>query len=216
MAKNTAPLFGFGASGQVGKAIVFSNWKGRPYTRRHVVPANPQSTDQTVTRSLFSWLQQVWKLLDSYGTDPWSLYVKGLVQTNRNAFTSANIKAMRGDVDLANMVFSAGAKGGLPPTNITLSSALAGQLGVSLDAPSLPTGWSIVRALAVALKVQDPQTETFYNSVSDDVAAPGPYNITFSGLPSGETWQAGGFFEFTKADGGDAYGVSLSDSQLIS
>lgn len=51
MAKPRAPLFGFGASGQLAKAIVYGNWKGIDVAREYVVPANPQSTAQTTQRS---------------------------------------------------------------------------------------------------------------------------------------------------------------------
>jgi len=39
----TGPLYSQDASGTIGKAIVFSKWKGRNYVRKHVKPANPQS-----------------------------------------------------------------------------------------------------------------------------------------------------------------------------
>ena len=39
------------ASGTVGKTAVFSIWKGRAYVRHRVIPKNPKSTLQKVTRS---------------------------------------------------------------------------------------------------------------------------------------------------------------------
>lgn len=44
MAKVTAPLFSFTASGQLAKALVFFPWKGIKAVRSYVVPTNP-STD---------------------------------------------------------------------------------------------------------------------------------------------------------------------------
>lgn len=61
MAKITAPLFGLDARGQVGKAIVYSIWKGVNYVRRRVVPYNPQSTDQTAVRDLITDASKAWK-----------------------------------------------------------------------------------------------------------------------------------------------------------
>lgn len=60
MAKVSAPLMSLDASGQVGKAIVFSKWKGVNYVRRHITPANPQSTDQTAIRDLITDASQAW------------------------------------------------------------------------------------------------------------------------------------------------------------
>lgn len=50
MAKLKAPLLSLGASGQIGKALVFFPWKGLDVVRQHVVPANPQTALQTTQR----------------------------------------------------------------------------------------------------------------------------------------------------------------------
>ena len=50
MAKVTAPLFSFGASGQLAKALVYFPFKGLDVVRSHVVPANPNSAAQQVQR----------------------------------------------------------------------------------------------------------------------------------------------------------------------
>jgi hypothetical protein len=47
MAKTTGPLFSLTASGTVGNTITYSNWKGRPYVRRRVIPMNPQLHKRT-------------------------------------------------------------------------------------------------------------------------------------------------------------------------
>ena len=62
MAKVSGPLFSLDARGQVGKAIVYSFWKGVNYVRQHVVPNNPQSTEQTAIRDLITDASQAWKL----------------------------------------------------------------------------------------------------------------------------------------------------------
>ncbi len=46
MAKVTGPLMSMSASGQVGKGIVFSIWKGNAYVRRYLKPMNPQTAGQ--------------------------------------------------------------------------------------------------------------------------------------------------------------------------
>jgi len=46
------PLFSVTASGTIGDAIVFSNWKGLPYVRSRVIPSNPQTSDQTSIRNV--------------------------------------------------------------------------------------------------------------------------------------------------------------------
>ena len=50
MAKLKAPLFSLGASGQLGKALVFFGWKGLNVVREHVTPSNPKTAAQTTQR----------------------------------------------------------------------------------------------------------------------------------------------------------------------
>jgi len=54
VAKLKAPLLSLGASGQLGKALVFFGWKGLDVVREYVIPANPKSTAQLLQRSYFT------------------------------------------------------------------------------------------------------------------------------------------------------------------
>jgi len=54
MAKLKAPLMSLGASGQLGKALVFFPWKGLNVVREFVIPSNPQTTLQNAQRA---WLR---------------------------------------------------------------------------------------------------------------------------------------------------------------
>lgn len=51
MAKVTGPLMSMDASGGFGGTLVFGKWKGRPTVRQLVIPANPQSANQTIARN---------------------------------------------------------------------------------------------------------------------------------------------------------------------
>ena len=50
MAKLKAPLMSLGASGALGKALVFFGWKGLDVVREYVIPANPKTTAQNTQR----------------------------------------------------------------------------------------------------------------------------------------------------------------------
>lgn len=50
MAKLKGPLFSLGAAGQIGKALVYFNWKGLNVVREHVVPSNPKTDGQQTQR----------------------------------------------------------------------------------------------------------------------------------------------------------------------
>jgi len=50
MAKLKAPLMSLGATGALGKSLVFFGWKGLDVVREYVVPSNPRSALQTTQR----------------------------------------------------------------------------------------------------------------------------------------------------------------------
>lgn len=51
MAKLKAPLLSLGASGAIGKTLVFFNWKGLDVVREYVIPSNPKTDAQLLQRS---------------------------------------------------------------------------------------------------------------------------------------------------------------------
>jgi len=209
MAKTTAPLLSFGASGSIAKTMVASKWKGRPYMRRHVIPANPNSTGQQSTRNAFSFANQAWKLGPALFTDPWDLYAKGQVLTGRNAFVGRYVNDNRGQADLSAMIFSPGAKGGIPPDSIALTPG-ANSINVAFTNPTPPTGWSLVAAIAACILDQDPESGTAYTIVAAQDAVT-MNSVDLTGLTSAVLYDVGAWLQWTKADGTAAYSVSLLD-----
>ena len=209
MAIPTAPLLSFSASGQIGKTLVFSRWKGRPYTRRYVIPSNPQSLAQTATRIVFAWGNAVWKLAPTLFQAPWNLFATGQVLTGRNAMLSSVVRNLRGEVDLALMEFSPGAKGGLAPASIAVTPGV-GTLTIDFVNPTPPTDWVIVSAIAAVIKDQDPATAILYDVTAGE-DAPAAAQVVIAGLDT-VLYRVGGWLEWTKADGSQAYGPSLLDS----
>lgn len=212
MAKPTAPLLSFGASGSLAQSLVYSKWKGRPYVRRHVVPSNPQSTAQTLTRDIFRNLNSVWKLAGTGVVSAWDRFASGQVKTGRNAFVGQNLAALRGQTDLANWIWSPGAKGGLPVGGVVFTPG-ANQCQVDITAPALPTGWAITAAWAASILDAAPESMTEYTSV-EGMDAAAAYSITLTGLTTGDN-AVGAWFEYTKADGSTAYGASTVSLETI-
>src|SRR5271157_4189929 len=124
MAKPTGPLLSFDASGQIAKTQVYATWRGRSYVRRYVIPANPKTAGQLLTRDVFAWLQQVWKLASTDFTASWTATAKGNAYTNRNLFSSMNIPSLRTAADVSTLVFSPGFGGMFAPTSIAVAPTL--------------------------------------------------------------------------------------------
>ncbi len=110
MSKVTGPLASLDASGQFGKTIVYSKWKGRNYGRLKVTPANPQSNDQAEARLYLGCVGKTNKMVEclSKGDSGDSvLYTQILAKTPSDqswmsyfaktqlGIANANIKAFR-------------------------------------------------------------------------------------------------------------------------
>jgi len=54
VAKLKAPLLSLGASGAIGKSLVFFPWKGLDCVREYVIPANPKTALQVTQRGYFA------------------------------------------------------------------------------------------------------------------------------------------------------------------
>lgn len=212
MAKVTAPLLSFGATGQVAKSQVYSTWKGRPYVRRHVVPSNPQTAEQDLTRNAFSWLQQVYKFAPANITDAWEAYIAGRVMTGRNAFTKANLPTLRPATDLDVFTMSPGALGGMPPATFTVTPG-DNQLTLAATLPAnVPSGWVSPTIIFATIKDQNPQSATDYEiKVATD--ATDPYSQVIA-LANATLYQCFAFIKWTRPDGRFAYSPSVQTTGL--
>ncbi len=95
MVKVQGPCFSLGASGKLGGAMVFSRWKGRPYVRELVKPANPKSGGQISMRVMMKFLSQEWSPMGAGSKTSWQAPADAKVVSTFNAFLSANLKRNR-------------------------------------------------------------------------------------------------------------------------
>lgn len=212
MAKVTAPLLSFGGTGQVGKSIVFANWRGVDYARRYVIPANPRTTAQQANRTTFGTLREMWKLAPSLVRAPWDLYAKGQKFLGLNAFQGENMLAVAGQADMTDFVGSPGAKGGLPPTTFAAATgSSAGEIDLSFTNPTPPTDWTLISAIGAAFPDQDPSA-VFGGPLVADEDDMTMNAVTLTGLGSGVDCVAVGWLEWQKPNGDTAYSVSLADT----
>lgn len=207
MAKTTAPLFGFGASGSLAKSIVFARWRGVGYARRHVIPANPKTTGQVLTRDIFSNLETRWKQGGPLVRAPWDRFATGQKFVGRNSYIGKNIAILRGDADMVQYIGSPGAKGGLPPTSMNVVAGST-QLTVDVTEPALPTGWTIQAAVVTALIDQTPEA-TVADIIEEGEDLTTTYQVVLTGL-SVVLYQVQAWLRWVKPDGSIAYGPSIA------
>ncbi len=211
MSKTIAPLLSFGAAGQLARTAVYASWKGIPYVRRYVVPANPRTTRQQVTRLLFKKLQSMWLLMPADGKSPFVANASGRPYTAANKFTSINVKDIDTETPPTDMDFfkgSPGAKGGLPPATAVATPGST-QISVAVGAPQIPDGWSINMAAGIAFLDQDP-ADPFTGTIQAQTDATSTYALVFTGLTTGELYQLSVWFVWNRPDGSLAYSTSLT------
>ena len=137
MARVTGPLFSMDASGTVGKAIVFSKWKGRSYVRRHAVPSNPRSGLQVGIRTVFGFVAAAWATLTDLLVSDWTEIGAADSTTGLNALTKDAVsRARRGEgwradpegdaSDTVTAPTGAAALAALKSLNLSWTNAVAG------------------------------------------------------------------------------------------
>jgi len=206
MAKTTAPALSFGASGSLAKSLVYSTWRGVSYARRHVVPSNPQTASQSLTRDVFSLLSTMWLLAPAILKAPWDRNAAGQKFVGRNKFMGSNVRLLRGETDMNFFQGSPGAKGGLPQDTMILTGG-ALQMDVDFTTPAPPAGWTLLAAQACIFKDQDPNLP--FASVIAAAEDTVTFNtINFAGLEAATLYQVSGWLKWEKPDGSIAYGPS--------
>jgi len=210
MAKPTAPLLSFGASGTLAKTLVYSKWKGRPYVRRHVIPANPQSVAQTLTRNAFGSANSIWKVAGPLLRAPWDRFATGQVLTGRNKFVGNYVDENRGETDLLSWNGSPGAKGGLPLVSVVASSPGVNDILLTCVTPTPPTGWTVTSTVGFAIRDQDPQTGTLFITTEDEDI--GGLLPLLPGLTTAVVYVCGAWIKWAKPDASVAYSVATMTS----
>ena len=207
MAKITGPLLSLGASGSLAKTLTYSKWKGRLYARRHVIPANPQTVAQTLTRDIFAAMSSYWKGAGSLNITSFDLAAVGQVKLGRNIMIGQGVSLMRGEVDNDLFPFGPGAKGGLAPLSLVATPG-SNQLSIAFTNPSAPTGWALTSAIAAAVLQGTPETPTEFTITEDEDLAGATAVLT--GLTASVVYVFGGWLKWAKPDGSVAYGPAVN------
>jgi len=213
MAKTTAPALSFDASGAIAKTIVYAKTRGVRYARRYTVPANPKTTGQVLTRDIFRAGSTRWLQGPTLMRAPWERFAIGQASPARTSYMGKQISLTRGDADMANYIGSPGAKGGLAPASLVLTTVAAGGIEGVVVAPATPTGWTLQAAVMTVLKNQAPETVVGdVIQAVEDVSS--PYSCDIVGLDTVLYW-AQAWLRWEKADLTIAYGASLSQSITV-
>ncbi len=213
MARTVAPLLSFDARGKIADTMVFANWRGVAYVRRFVIPGNPKTTGQVLTRDIFRNMELRWKQAGPLLRAVWDRFAVGQKFVGRNAYMGKNLEVLRGDLLMTDYIGSPGAKGGLPPATLVLATVAANGIEATITAPTPPTGWTLTSGIATALKDQTPElTVGDVVQEGEQVALPG--DVDFTGLDTVD-YVVAAWLKWAKPDGSVAYGASISDTITV-
>ncbi len=108
------------ARGKVSDCV-FSIWKGRPYIRQRVIPANPQSAAQTAVRESLARCVDLWQSIENQLKVVWNTYATGYRMSGFNKFMSQN----RADEQIPSLL-----QFGVPNTDIDPATTFTPVTGV--------------------------------------------------------------------------------------
>jgi len=210
MAKIRGPLLSLGASGQIAGSQVYSTWKGVRYARQLVAPANPQTADQQQTRSVFAFLQDLYRNMPSSVTQIWDEVARGRPLTPRNAITKSNLPDLRQATDLSDLVLSPGVRNAPIPTNVNITTgAGAGQITVQASLAPLPTGWTATQWIVTAVRNQDPHNPFLGEFFVYGTAATTNLNTTITVQQPATAYSVGVIEQFQTNTGAAAWSADL-------
>jgi hypothetical protein len=89
MTRVTGALFSLTASGTIGDILTYSKWKGLPYVRTRVIPANPQTDDQTSIRNTLTAGVSAWRdeaSVPAASKLSWDYYASGTGMSGFNRY----------------------------------------------------------------------------------------------------------------------------------
>ncbi|MCJ7620341.1 MAG: hypothetical protein MUP64_09015 [Anaerolineae bacterium] len=188
MVRVKAPLFSLAASGTLGKSIVFSNWKGVDYVRRHAIPSNPKDPLQIAIRSMFKFLSQEWTSFQATPKASWDEKAAAANVSPFNSYVGFNMFRHRNNLPPTkdSNLEMIGVAGDVPTTTAT-GGVRQVTLSIAKGAAAPSWGWMIHRAAtgftpswanAIAL-IPYSATPSVY---VDTPLAPGPYYYRIKGF----------------------------------
>jgi hypothetical protein len=214
MAKLKGPLLSMRASGSIGKTNVYSSWRGIPYARMHVVPQNPNTAGQTLTRTCFSWLNDVFRHLGVIALAPWESYATGRAFTARNGFIKQNLPVLRNEADITNYIGGPGSLGGPAiAALVTGAGAIAKDVTATITVGALPSGWALLALNAFAIIDQLPDGPLVPDMQEDNNAGPSGTIITMNMGQANQLYRVCGWATYTRPDGTVAFSPAETAAQ---
>jgi len=213
MARLKAPLLSLGASGTIGKALVFASWKGIDYARVHVIPANPNTAGQQEVRGVFSTLNEMWKRMPQLARDPFVYAVRGQPLTPRNKHIQLNVAALQGQTDMDNLVMGVSSGSAIPFATAPGVDGTDGTITCTATPGVAPTGYTLSQAVGAACLDGDPSPVlTVTTTIGDKSSEPYTFAVT---VATDDTYQFACWPIYTRTSDGVKFAGAPTRSQVV-
>jgi len=213
MARLTAPLLSLGASGSIAKSLVFASWKGIPYARVHVIPANPNSANQQEVRGVFATLTAMWKRMPQLARDPFEYAVRGIPMTARNKHIQLNVAALQGQSDLNALVMGVSSGGAIPFATAPGVDGADGTITCTATPGVAPAGMTLSQAVGAACLDGDPSPVlTVTTTIGDKSSEPYTFVVT---VATDDTYQFACWPIYTRDSDGLKFAGAPIRSQVV-
>lgn len=143
MVKVLGPMMSFDASGTIGNIATFSKWKGRPYVRQRVVPANPKSVLQVSTRAMMKFLSQAWAGVGATPKGSWDTLAAATQISPFNAYIARNQMRYR-EFQAPSQTYPAAETGTQPVAVLTSAVGGPSYIDVTLTITTLNQVWGVI------------------------------------------------------------------------
>jgi hypothetical protein len=190
MVKVLGPMFSFEASGTIGNIATFSKWKGRPYVRQRVIPANPNSVLQVSTRAMMRFLSQKWLAMGTTPKGTWDALAAAGQYSAFNAYIGRNMSRWR-EFQSPAQTYPAPETGTLPVAVLTSATGGASYADLLITMTTLNNAWGVMLFHSL--------TGTFTPSRANcilvaGITAAATTTFTISGLAAGNHYFDAKFF----------------------
>lgn len=143
MVKVLGPMFSFEASGTIGNIATFSKWKGRPYVRQRVIPANPKSVLQVSTRAMMRFLSQEWLGIGTTPKGTWDELGAAGQYSPFNAYIGRNMSRWR-EFQPPAQTYPPPETGTLPTAVLTSATGGASYADLLITMTTLANAWGVM------------------------------------------------------------------------
>lgn len=95
MARVLGPAFSLAAYGSLGRAIAYTNTRGRPQVRKFTIPGDPFTLAQRPNRMLLRFAGNAWRTLAPADQATWQTLADQNRYSPFNAYTATNLRRLR-------------------------------------------------------------------------------------------------------------------------